>query len=339
MTKKKTEPKIEKPKKLDVNVERSREQDRAALRRKVENFYDLQRLRIQTAGRTLKRADGTDIQLHEVDVAVLEARAAELHTAEKHALSDVQNHLSTMKFYKDTLSDKVRYRGIGPTMAGVILSSFDIHRSDTVSKMWAFAGLRPMPANRCKECHAVVAVAEDGASYRHTAERVRTPAPPKPGEEPKAALPKCKHAKDLIDDDAIYASGKSQRPEKGVKLPYNSFLRTKLVGVLAPVLLKVGSPWKKCYDEYKHRKASEGWGRSDAHRHQAAMRFMVKILLLDIWKEWRKSEGLEVRPSYQEEKLGHVHSASPKPAPRVQVPSNYEPLQADIAAELEYLEA
>ena len=38
------------------------------------------------------------------------------------------------------------------------------------------------------------------------------------------------------------------------------------------------------------------------------MRFMIKMLLLDIWKGWRESEGLPVRPSYHEEKLGHKHS-------------------------------
>lgn len=331
MAKKKTD--VDLP---DVNVARSKEQNRAALRRKVENFYDLQRLRMQTAGRTLKRADGTEIQLHEVDLAILERRADELHSSEKNALKDVEDHLTTIPFYRDTLSDKVRYRGIGPTMAGVILASFDIHREDTVSKMWAFAGLRPMPAKRCKECHAVLALNKDATHYDHTLERIRTPMPPKPGEEPKAVLPKCSKAKVSLGETDVYDSGKAQRPEKGVKLPYNSFLRTKLVGVLAPVLLKVGSPWKKTYDDYKHRKASEGWGRSDGHRHQAAMRYMIKMLLLDIWKGWREAEGLVVRPSYHEEKLGHKHNGGTSPFPTGSDEPSSE-LSAEVAAELEVL--
>jgi hypothetical protein len=35
---------------------------------------------------------------------------------------------------------------------------------------------------------------------------------------------------------------------------------------------------------------------------------MVKMMLLEIWTAWREFEGLPVRPSYHEEKLGHVHS-------------------------------
>ncbi|MDP3767418.1 MAG: hypothetical protein Q8S13_05340 [Dehalococcoidia bacterium] len=46
------------------------------------------------------------------------------------------------------------------------------------------------------------------------------------------------------------------------------------------------------------------WGKGDAHRHRAALRYMVKSLLLDFWKFWRTSEGLSVREPYCVEKLG-----------------------------------
>lgn len=49
------------------------------------------------------------------------------------------------------------------------------------------------------------------------------------------------------------------------------------------------------------------WGTGDAHRDVAARRYMVKMLLLDMWKAWRALEGLPIRPSYAEEKLGLVH--------------------------------
>ena len=48
-------------------AERTPDQDRMALRRKVRIFYDIQRLRLQTAGRTYERPDGTEIHLHEVE--------------------------------------------------------------------------------------------------------------------------------------------------------------------------------------------------------------------------------------------------------------------------------
>lgn len=295
-------------------VVRSKIEERDGLRQKVRMFYDLQRLRIQVTGRVQDRAEGTEIHLHPADVALLELRAQALHTAEKDVLKDVQDHLRTIGFYKDVLSDKSRFKGVGPTMAGVILSEFDITKEDTPSKMWAFAGLAPVKAHRCKECHAVVDPDEEGV-FHHRKERPRKALPGKGGEAeaPAKKWKACSLAKVPLNADQVYASGEAMHPKKGEKLPYNSWLRTKLVGVLAPVLLKCGSSWKKFYDDYKHRKQSEGWGRSDAHRHQAAMRYMIKMLLLEIWREWRAHEGLPVRPSYQEEYLHHQHGGGSAP--------------------------
>lgn len=45
------------------------------------------------------------------------------------------------------------------------------------------------------------------------------------------------------------------------------------------------------------------WGAGKAHRHADANRIMVKAFMLDLWKVWRKMEGLEVRPPYAEEYL------------------------------------
>lgn len=264
------------------DVERSPQQSQLALRRRVRYFYDLQRLRMQVAGRLGKRAEGVTIDLHNDDLVLLEARAEELTDVEAVALRDIEDHLNTIGFYRDVLSDKTRYRGIGPTMAGVILSEFAINRLDTASKMWAFAGLAPVAATRCATCHVVLVGEDDALTH------------------PKTAA-KCTGI-------TTYASGKSMRPTKGEKLPYNAFLKAKMVGVLGSVLLKLNSPWRKFYDDYKHRKQCAGWGVSDGHRHNAAVRYMIKMLLLDIWTQWRTYEKLPVRPSYQEQYLGHVHA-------------------------------
>lgn len=49
------------------------------------------------------------------------------------------------------------------------------------------------------------------------------------------------------------------------------------------------------------------WGRGDAHRHQAALRYMVKMFIADFWIEWRKAEGLPITQPYHEAIQGHVH--------------------------------
>src|SRR5690242_6971722 len=104
-----------------ASAERTPEQTRVALRRKVRLFYDLQRMRIQCAARTTAKAPGAEVQLHEVDIAILEHRAKGLRRAEREALHDVEAHLRTMRPYTELLSDRVRFRGLGPTMAAVIL--------------------------------------------------------------------------------------------------------------------------------------------------------------------------------------------------------------------------
>lgn len=357
------------------------EQTQKALRRYVENFYDIQEMRLSAGGRVAIKKPKLDvngkplpeIKLHEVDLARLERTTTALQAAEDIALKDIEECLHRVPFYKDVLSDKVRYRGIGPTMAGVILSSFDIRKEEAVSQMWSFAGLAPIPAYRCKYCNAVVDCEID--EWDDTQGR-------KPfnwqgassGEilHPKIDKIKCSSKGRQLTHAEIYYSGQAMKPKAGVKLNFNKWLRTKLVGVLGPVILKMTSfhcpecddkmvnlkdtkngkkvatedyfhpskkdpdtgeavqsdcalaprklkkpelvrrdaHFRKFYDDYKHRKESAGWGMNDGHRHNAAIRYMVKMLLADIHTKWRTFEGLPVRVSYQEQYLGHKHHSA-----------------------------
>jgi len=103
--------------------------------------------------------------------------------------------------------------------------------------------------------------------------------------------------------------GAAPKPKKGEKLRYNKWLRTKLVGVLGTSFLKCGSPYRAIYDGYKDRLKAKEWGKSDGHRHNAAIRYMVKMFLLDLWKAWREVENLPIVAPYHEAKLGLKHIA------------------------------
>ena len=269
-------------------AKRTPEQSRYALRRKVKMFYDMQRLRIQTAGRTYDRAAENEIELAEVDIIQLERRAGELEGVEKEILRDIAAHLKTMPVYTEILSDKKRFKGIGVTLAAVIISEVDIKRAETASALWRYAGLAPVPCRRCKLCKDEVKKAR-GGSYVHAFNRAD----------------KCKIKE--VPESNTYESSRAERPAKGEKLAYNRFFKTKMVGVMADCLLKANSPFRSFYDDYKHRLVSGNRGRSDGHRHRMALRYMVKQVLLEIWRDWRELEGLAVRPSYQEEYLGHTH--------------------------------
>jgi Transposase IS116/IS110/IS902 family len=315
----------------ETAVQRTAEQARFALRRMERNFYDIQRLRLQAGGRNLRKGPDSQIQLYEVDLAAIERRTSELAAVEKGVLSDIQDLLDTMPFYVDVLSKKPDYKGIGPTMAAVILSEFDFARQETPSQAWAFAGLAPINARRCKACQGLLDPAEHDM-YKHRPTRPRR-GPVEAEADSKAKPTKCKLADAFLTDAQTFASGESMRPVRGEKLRYNAFLRAKMVGVLAEVLIKVKSPWTKFYYDYKHRKQTAGWGKSDGHRDFASKRYMIKMLLLDIWTKFRTYHGLPVRQSYQEQYQQHTHHAAPQSAPAHVVDEPF--VDPSVQAELE----
>ena len=82
-----------------------------------------------------------------------------------------------------------------------------------------------------------------------------------------------------------------------------------------PFLQLIFENGKTIIDGKKHYLISRGktyhvllTGKTKGHRHNMAIRYMIKFFLADLWTEWRTLEGLEVRPSYAEGKLGIVHS-------------------------------
>lgn len=231
----------------EPKIDRTKQQWKHALRTSVRVFYDFQRMRLQVEGRTHhKPKEGADskqgdILLHPGDLERLKARTNELKRLEKAALKDVLNLLKEDSFYVKVLSDKTKYKGVGPTMAGLMLAEFDVHKGSTVSKFWRFAGLASIPAYRCKKCHGLVDSFDEAPGemrYRH-----RMASTQRELDEDKKSKAKCKRG-DVVWADSVYASGEREHPVKGEKLHYNAFLRMKMLGVLGAILLKCGSPWK-----------------------------------------------------------------------------------------------
>ncbi len=242
------------------------------LREAVRFFYDLQKLRIQQGN----RAGSETIMIDDKDREFHDTRSTTLSQLEKNELKNIKRLCRTEAMW--TWLEK--QRGIGPTMAGVLLSEIDIRRCGTVSALWKFCGLD----------------VQGGSAPRRT---------------------------------------------KGQKLTYNSWLRTKVVGVAADCMIKAGSDWREHYDNYKLRKQSMSletcmgcggtkkalkgdnkgkkcknckgtggpapWGESDGHRHRAALRYMMKKFLQAMWIEWRTQEGLPVPEPYAVAVLGRAH--------------------------------
>ncbi len=265
------------------------------LRRTVRFLYDIQELRISTSN----RGASAHAELDKEDLAFLIEQSEKLKHIEKEIEKEVGHYLKGAPIWETWLKEQ---RGIAFKLGGVILSAFDIERADTVSKMWRYAGL------------------------------------------------------------GVDAEGKAEARKKGVKLTYNPWLKGKMTKILGECLLRANSPFRKFYDNYKHRKENtlvdvcmgckglgtlsitddteeEGvlieekktkkkkkkavkcenckgtggpapWGCSQKHRHNAAMRYMSKMFLQQLWEQWRRIEDLPVRPPYAEEFLNRVHHES-----------------------------
>ena len=161
-------------------------------------------------------------------------------------------------------------KGIGPAMGGVIISEIDISKAKYPSSLWKYAGLD---------------VADDGAG-------------------------RSKRKEHLVD---VEYKNKDGKPAIRKGITFNPFLKTKLIGVLGTSFLRQGSPgYRDIYDGYKNRLQNhpQHKDKSKGHRHNMAIRYMIKSFLIDLHGVWRELEGYPAAVPYSEAKLGLLHKAS-----------------------------
>lgn len=115
---------------------------------------------------------------------------------------------------------------------------------------------------------------------------------------------------DMIQGDRLTA---------GYLCPYNKYLKTKMLGVLADCFIKCNSPYRFYYEWRKHRTANSSkeykdgrpWSEeTKAHIHNDAIRYMMKMFLRDYYFAVRNIYGLPTRVDYAEEYLGRKHHDS-----------------------------
>jgi len=121
-------------------------------------------------------------------------------------------------------------------------------------------------------------------------------------------------------DVAPDGKGRSRREEHLVKkeyrakdgtikeklsITYNPFLKAKLCGVLASSFLRAKAPYADVYYGYKTRLQNKpDWSEETKGRiNRAALRYMIKIFLIDLHVKWREVEGLPVSEPYSAAKL------------------------------------
>ncbi len=263
--------------------------EREELRALVRTRYDFQHMRITMANRLKMRKDETPqdesdpAELDEDTMPVLKEVYEEAKATERKLEREIAKVLKGVPIWEGFLKD---VKGIGPCMAGVIISEYDIHIASTVSKLWQFTGLNPGQVRGTTRKDKKV----DGK---------RVP---------------------VFEKSDVMVRGDRRSP--GFVSPFNGWLRSKMIGVLAGSFIKAQAPYAmEFYYPYKARleqeanlvegaKDPKAWSEeSKGHRDNAAKRYMIKMFLKDLYVAWRAIEGLYVRPPYSEEYLGKRHAS------------------------------
>jgi len=293
--------------------------DKSRIRHAIRNHYDIQGVRLASEQRLVPREGKTpDIHLDAKAVEWQERMTVGLEALEKKAKSEVNRILKAdaAALYKWCRSVK----GLGPLGAGVMIAEFDIHRAAYPSSFWRFAGLdvggdgrSPHPVAGRKNTYnkwlrsKLIAVIGAGLIkarnekytkvYRDYKHRLMTRLGPCMLCHGKgtASAPKEIGGKKQAD------GGKAKKCWNcvGYKATDGYRIEPAADGKKAKkVALKVARP-------YPSDRAP--WGKGDAHRHAAALRYMVKVLVVDFFNAWREVEGLPYVPSYFEAKHGRSH--------------------------------
>jgi hypothetical protein len=258
------------------------------LRRSVRFFYDLQKLRIQASNRNTTDS----VELDKEDLAFMTATGKGLNALERDGLKDISRILKGIPIYTRWLKLQ---KGIGPTMGGVMVAEIDISKAPTISALWRFCGL-----------------AVDNETGR--AERLV--------KGKKATYHPWLKSKVLrvMGEGLIKANSPYRRFYDNYKTRKENTIMAVCMGCdgggLANIADDDAAPdpktKKKATKKVKctncnGKGGAAPWGSSKAHRHNAALRYMVKMFLADLWTTWRQLEGLPVTEPYAVTVLGRVH--------------------------------
>ncbi len=233
----------------------------------------------------------------------------------------------------------VNVKGVGPAMAGVIISEIDIHKAHTVASLWKYAGVDTVSywqrvsgnedvfpdtleyiEKRDKQTLEFTHQFPTGdpVSWEHHVEgedhfcdielRLDNGAIREARYENICLGGRSRKAVHLIDVEYIDKEGEIKTKKS---ITFNPFLKTKLVGVLGTSFLRSGADtqYRKIYDQYKARitqreaEKPEEERRTKGHIHNMAIRYTVKIFLQNLYIAWRTLEGLPVTVPYTQGKV------------------------------------
>ena len=202
--------------------------------------------------------------------------------SEKDHMDALTKEVAKSDIWNEWLVD---VHGCGIKMAAVIISEINVHKANSMAALEKYCGVDVVLK---RDDNGEFILDNDGNVIGEGRSR------------------KARHLVDKVYTDcentAIHTKG----------ISFNPFLKTKMVGVLGGSFIKKGGPYRVVYDNYKARLYlnPKHKDKSVGHKHNMAIRYMIKEFLADLWKVWRTIEGLPLKPRYAEAKLG-IHHGEP----------------------------
>lgn len=197
----------------------------------------------------------------------------QLEDVEKQAFKNLEKIVKQHPIWTEYLEG---VKGCGFTMAGVIISELDPHVARYPSSFWKYAGVDVVHKEDPDNPDNIISIG------------------------------RCRRKDLMVEVEYVDRDGNDATR---MSLGYNPFLKTKLLGILAPSFLKSKGEYYDVYFDYKQRLLNDPRHKEKrpAHINRMALRYAVKIFLMNLHIKWRELEGLEVTPPYHEAKLGMAH--------------------------------
>lgn len=178
--------------------------------------------------------------------------------------------------------------GVGECLSTSLIAEIgDVSRFDTVTSLWAYAGLiAEYVKAKCENGHKLIM-----SSDKHK----ECPVFANDKDEPCGG--KLEYTERI--------TGKAPKRERGYHYLFNARLK-KICWQVSEQLVKQGDQfYRDIYYKEKEKHINAQPELTKLHIHNRAKRKMVKMFLSNLWEAWRMCEGLDARPPYVIEKLGH----------------------------------
>jgi len=276
--------------KLKVSIDdviNDEEDDADELSEKAQSIIDMLKLEYGrltdgiAKNRTLPRREGfvgTGVISTFTELALIDDYLY-LESREKKQFRHIGDALQDFAIYRDWLRHQI---GIGPAMAAVLITKFDVHKAVRPSQFWAIAGLDVGPDGkaRCRRKEHLIEreyVAKDGKTKKKLSTTFDT----------------------WLQSRLLGALGTSlMRTGSPYKRFYDGYKKRKQ----DDPNIRHGTLKDKKADIDAGLDGDDIWHPLRIHR--AASRYMVKTFVADFWRRWREIEGLPVVPTYHEAKQG-----------------------------------